>query len=183
YHDRTPLYVSPGCLSVLFCNDTAPTEIYTLSLHDALPILASGRPRRVEPEFFHRASHAAAQVSRVRGDGQRVTDSLRAGVRDLASLDDLGRRHVDALQPVAVNDVDADRADVGSRSLDLHRELSTGHLDHSRALVVQLDHGRAGLDHGELEPSLRGSRDVPDGRGILPRGDGLRVFLVRLGDT
>src|SRR5690606_40278040 len=51
--------------------------------------LASGRPRRVEPEFFHRASHAAAQVSRVRGDGQRVTDSVRAGVRDLASLDDL----------------------------------------------------------------------------------------------
>src|SRR3712207_8242914 len=24
---------------MFFCNDTAPTEIYTLSLHDALPIL------------------------------------------------------------------------------------------------------------------------------------------------
>src|SRR5258708_9906287 len=28
-----------------FFNDTATTEIYTLSLHDALPICLSGRPR------------------------------------------------------------------------------------------------------------------------------------------
>src|SRR5438034_6070090 len=27
------------CLFFFFCNDTATTEIYTLSLHDALPIL------------------------------------------------------------------------------------------------------------------------------------------------
>ena len=26
------------CYGVFFCNDTATTEIYTLSLHDALPI-------------------------------------------------------------------------------------------------------------------------------------------------
>src|SRR6202047_5570177 len=32
--------VRPGQISVFF-NDTAPTEIYTLSLHDALPILTS----------------------------------------------------------------------------------------------------------------------------------------------
>src|SRR5256885_11847705 len=29
------------CSAVFFFNDTATTEIYTLSLHDALPILAS----------------------------------------------------------------------------------------------------------------------------------------------
>ena len=29
-----------SCYSVFFFNDTATTEIYTLSLHDALPILA-----------------------------------------------------------------------------------------------------------------------------------------------
>src|SRR2546427_13028838 len=28
----------PGCFSFFFFNDTATTEIYTLSLHDALPI-------------------------------------------------------------------------------------------------------------------------------------------------
>src|SRR2546430_5863583 len=34
-----------------FFNDTATTEIYTLSLHDALPILEGqqGRPRAVDP--------------------------------------------------------------------------------------------------------------------------------------
>src|SRR2546430_13128646 len=31
-------------LSLFFFNDTATTEIYTLSLHDALPICAAGSP-------------------------------------------------------------------------------------------------------------------------------------------
>src|SRR6266849_3659594 len=33
-------------MSVLFFNDTATTEIYTLSLHDALPISSGSRPTR-----------------------------------------------------------------------------------------------------------------------------------------
>src|SRR3989442_13434921 len=32
---------------VFFFNDTATTEIYTLSLHDALPISSHGPPRRI----------------------------------------------------------------------------------------------------------------------------------------
>src|SRR2546427_4530581 len=36
------LHTLPSCLFFFFFNDTATTEIYTLSLHDALPI--SGRP-------------------------------------------------------------------------------------------------------------------------------------------
>src|SRR5574340_1798809 len=32
-----------SCFSLFFFNDTATTEIYTLSLHDALPIFASRR--------------------------------------------------------------------------------------------------------------------------------------------
>src|SRR5216683_6078445 len=32
-------------VSFFFFNDTATTEIYTLSLHDALPISSTGRPR------------------------------------------------------------------------------------------------------------------------------------------
>src|SRR5438045_6127093 len=36
-----------GCLSFFFfCNATATTEIYTLSLHDALPISLTARRRR-----------------------------------------------------------------------------------------------------------------------------------------
>src|SRR2546422_6702145 len=41
----------PSSSSFFFFNDTATTEIYTLSLHDALPISASERSRR------HRSGH------------------------------------------------------------------------------------------------------------------------------
>src|SRR5947207_5897158 len=37
------LFLRP-CLCFFFFKDTATTEIYTLSLHDALPILAGPRP-------------------------------------------------------------------------------------------------------------------------------------------
>src|SRR5689334_8979985 len=40
--DALSLLTSTLPLSALFFNDTAPTEIYTLSLHDALPICPSG---------------------------------------------------------------------------------------------------------------------------------------------
>src|SRR6266403_6323429 len=41
-----------------FFNDTATTEIYTLSLHDALPISANTRPRRCAIRFTARATRA-----------------------------------------------------------------------------------------------------------------------------
>src|SRR6266702_4869511 len=45
-----------------FFNDTSTTEIYTLSLHDALPIsIRSGRPSRVSPSW---SSICAAQGDR-----------------------------------------------------------------------------------------------------------------------
>src|SRR5439155_26947884 len=37
--------VTIRCLIFFFFNDTATTEIYTLSLHDALPIFGSAIPR------------------------------------------------------------------------------------------------------------------------------------------
>src|SRR2546428_13270698 len=44
---RTWVRVSPrsSCVFIFFFNDTATTEIYTLSLHDALPILCGPPPR------------------------------------------------------------------------------------------------------------------------------------------
>src|SRR2546430_4808003 len=54
---------------LFFFNDTATTEIYTLSLHDALPISCSSRPRRPRPpDTGERASahrSRAAQLERV----------------------------------------------------------------------------------------------------------------------
>src|SRR3712207_7139553 len=51
-----------------FFNDTATTEIYTLSLHDALPICPCGSPGRMDGR-----EHAGA--------GQRTDHDVRAGAR------------------------------------------------------------------------------------------------------
>src|SRR5438067_13083096 len=40
------IYVFSASFSFFFFNDTATTEIYTLSLHDALPICTVRHPRR-----------------------------------------------------------------------------------------------------------------------------------------
>src|SRR3712207_8162870 len=49
-HDFQEIYYHTS-FSFFFFNDTATTEIYTLSLHDALPILPSNETR---PEFGSR---------------------------------------------------------------------------------------------------------------------------------
>src|ERR1044071_10408184 len=46
------------CLVVFFFNDTATTEIYTLSLHDALPISASLSTREPCARSFSRGRSA-----------------------------------------------------------------------------------------------------------------------------
>src|SRR5690349_22408036 len=49
--------IAAGRRLIFFFNDTATTEIYTLSLHDALPI--SCDPRQQEPyDQYHENSHA-----------------------------------------------------------------------------------------------------------------------------
>src|SRR2546422_6305758 len=99
-----------------FFNDTATTEIYTLSLHDALPISArpearaapSGQDHRVRYKFFFRRSeeHTSELQSRLhlvcrlllekknhwvpRGELDQV---LIADPEDLAEFE-IGRAHV-----------------------------------------------------------------------------------------
>src|SRR2546422_11272686 len=55
----------PRCTLFLFCffffNDTATTEIYTLSLHDALPICRDRREVRALVEQPRRASGASGR--------------------------------------------------------------------------------------------------------------------------
>src|SRR5687768_18593596 len=55
-HLQTPIRSSPS--SPFFFNDTAPTEIYTLSLHDALPI---SRRRAVPRHHAHRPLSAGGR--------------------------------------------------------------------------------------------------------------------------
>src|SRR3712207_9369169 len=47
--NRTKLAMQLHAVSFFFFNDTATTEIYTLSLHDALPILGSGMSSMAGP--------------------------------------------------------------------------------------------------------------------------------------
>src|SRR5206468_12163646 len=82
YHlSNTPLYILclyPSLISTLlfffFFNDTATTEIYTLSLHDALPIpgqLRRGRPGLGEGQC---------------GQGRRLGDAAMPGDRKSTRL-------------------------------------------------------------------------------------------------
>src|SRR5260370_14684949 len=80
------LGLRPGFF-LFFFNDTATTEIYTLSLHDALPISHRSRADQCTPPFF-RAFHALA----VDDGGGRTGLPLRA----FATL--LIKRVVDSLQ-------------------------------------------------------------------------------------
>src|SRR3712207_7279056 len=77
-------------MRVFFFNDTATTEIYTLSLHDALPIfsqlgvadLPQGRELRPRPD---RAGHEPGTIRRgVRGR-HLAGDARRSGVEDRKS--------------------------------------------------------------------------------------------------
>src|SRR5438045_9195344 len=52
------------CRSFFFFNDTAPTEIYTLSLHDALPIFGHLGAQSLEPLGVAEELHHLAQLLR-----------------------------------------------------------------------------------------------------------------------
>src|SRR3712207_7375239 len=64
-------------MEAVFFNDTATTEIYTLSLHDALPISAAGHPgRHVRPRRAAVLGHVGQRLDHheVRGDLHRRGD-------------------------------------------------------------------------------------------------------------
>src|SRR5947208_17167853 len=64
--------------SFFFFNDTAPTEIYTLSLHDALPICPGGALGVLRLEKLHVVEHLVGLVL-----GQRLQLALQPVTQDL----------------------------------------------------------------------------------------------------
>src|SRR3712207_9345279 len=68
------MLASSVALSFFFFNDTATTEIYTLSLHDALPIFP---PRRASPARRH-PQRDRARSRRSRSPPERSPAPLRA---------------------------------------------------------------------------------------------------------
>src|SRR2546430_10293447 len=67
-------------LSFFFFNDTATTEIYTLSLHDALPISARVRQHRLEGATCgtQRQARCRRRAPRRRGRSEEHTSELQS---------------------------------------------------------------------------------------------------------
>src|SRR3712207_8143937 len=65
------------CCTIFF-NDTATTEIYTLSLHDALPISGHRRPGSRAPRTRRRCAPASRPAGGIRNPGCRGCDTWSA---------------------------------------------------------------------------------------------------------
>src|SRR5438270_5102054 len=78
-------------LSFFFCTHPAPTEIYTLSLHDALPISARADLPRVQDPRARALSLLAAQGL---GEGDRVA----LGIDDHRPSEARSEEHTSELQ-------------------------------------------------------------------------------------
>src|SRR2546430_15027736 len=66
------IHPSHTCISFFFFNDTATTEIYTLSLHDALPICCEARPTGAAVEFIQAAEMSLRTFDKSGGSGRRT---------------------------------------------------------------------------------------------------------------
>src|SRR5690606_41391987 len=97
----TLLFLTRFCVFLFFFNDTAPTEIYTLSLHDALPICLQhlrlqARGQTSTAHFGQLAHRALADRKSTRLNSSHVKISYavfclkkkkkKADTRDLASI-------------------------------------------------------------------------------------------------
>src|SRR3989475_13244689 len=77
-------------IPIFFFNDTATTEIYTLSLHDALPISAADQARQREPEDRYDREQRVAQ--RVLPDHHALGETLGPRGLDVVLPHDLEHR-------------------------------------------------------------------------------------------
>src|SRR5467141_5039983 len=74
-----------------FVNDTATTEIYTLSLHDALPICAKGR---AAPELVYHRERLTYPLRRTRAKGDRDPGWERIGWDEALDLTAAAMRRI-----------------------------------------------------------------------------------------
>src|SRR3712207_8274151 len=64
-------------LTCFFVNDTATTEIYTLSLHDALPICKNGQGRKMNFTDVHGKNHGKKETTEDKPRNTRNTRNTR----------------------------------------------------------------------------------------------------------
>src|SRR5256886_17366283 len=105
-------------LLFFFFNDTATTEIYTLSLHDALPISREGHTdaqdqddpeqaretlaRRAGRRLGHERSDGGRRQDRVGGDRKRVVGGKSVdlgGCRSIKKKENFDFERIEALKP------------------------------------------------------------------------------------
>src|SRR3712207_3519954 len=153
-----------------FFNDTATTEIYTLSLHDALPISerAQGLPR-ADPAVARRAARVPDRGRRAGLRGRR--DAVRAGPRGdhrprrppgaAAALRAAGRRPRRPGGPVTTTELTASQRYLDSFPTPVH-EFAIEGLDvldvplHSAVLPPSAKHpGGSGLGYGATREEAR----------------------------
>src|SRR5215204_33924 len=160
--------------SFFFFNDTATTEIYTLSLHDALPISVEFGDHRLDRLVAHLVG--VLEDERVDGSGPQVFDQV--GARIEADEDDLARQ---ALLLERLHDADGrglvrgeEAVEVGVRRQDVGRAVErAGAVRFAVLEGHDLDAGVFGLDRlletllalvGRDRPGL----DAEDGDAPLP---------------
>src|SRR5204863_8672663 len=75
-----------------FFNDTATTEIYTLSLHDALPISVSDRPSFLRARSLPQTNWPSILLPRPRQDRQRARPARARSLRSEEHTSELQSR-------------------------------------------------------------------------------------------
>src|SRR5256886_13712912 len=108
-------------ISFFFFNDTATTEIYTLSLHDALPILSRGALHEVRaPEPHERRAFDHEDHIRQRGKVRPARDARSHDRGDL--------RHTEVVSHDRVVVEDARRAVLPWEHAALVRQIHAGRV-------------------------------------------------------
>src|SRR5882762_6470693 len=156
-------------LYFFFFNDTATTEIYTLSLHDALPICAAGGAAGVEHHAWESESFDSrnGESGLLPGDRQRRDrDRGRRGGTARAQRDDAG----DRTQPAVLDD-DSHQRD--ARAGGALRGRNRGGCGTERALARAQSRAR---HRPRAENRLRRGRETGEGsrreeRHRAPAGD------------
>src|SRR6266536_6568075 len=169
-----------------FFNDTATTEIYTLSLHDALPIYSRApRPADRAPELARQlAGPRDAAVHRVRGDALRlVLHGLLLRTRRQRLRMAAGRLRASALRGRGEHR-DPDH-------LELHGALGPavdpprqprGHASRTRSHVPDAPHVPAHAGDRVRPSRLRAARQRLHDDLLLPHRTARRARLRRLDD-
>src|SRR5580704_11029602 len=152
---------SPSRPSFFFFNDTATTEIYTLSLHDALPIFASDRRRPAGPGLESKVLLVGRRA--IRDGGRDAVDretSLAAAGRVVGQL---GRAAADLEVVVSIADgrVARQRGRVGGNTESvipivvrrIRRERGRRNTQDFKAVAARVPVGRVALHRERAAPS------------------------------